>query len=620
MFFFRKKEKIKCRYASQWMLFMLLLSGSAVAIAQGRHSAVTPKPNIILILTDDQGIGDIGYLHNPFIKTPHIDSLAMHSTQLSNFYVCPVCAPTRATLMTGRYSIKTGMHDTYNGGAIMDSREVTIAEYLKEKKYTTAIFGKWHLGDNYPFRPVDQGFDESLVFDGGGLAQPGDVANFSRKDSAYFGPVLYSNNIPVKTNQYCSDGFTDGAISFIQQHKKQPFFVYLAFNAPHAPLQVPQKYYDLYRNLDKDMKQAGRELMLPEMNAQNIEAAKRVYGMVTNIDDNVGRIMASLRQEGLLDNTLVIFMSDNGPAQPRFKLGLRGQKASVYEGGIKVPCFFYYKGFKAGKIPETLAGIDVLPTLLDMLDIPAKKGEQQIDGISFLPLLEGRNPGNVMDIFKNRYLFFYWQRGYPEAYRNIAVRKGDYKLVGHTAASSPLSALEVYDIRNDSLETKNILSGHTQVAADLKNAFDKWLSNALESPHLGIQRPILGSDKQPLVILNRNDAKGFPPMWLQENIYGYWDVQVAQSGYYHIKADFLSGFKAAGTMVIRFAPHQVTVDNTDTTTHSITVDKMFIPKGDYRVECWYSKKGGAPVYPFYLVVQRDDYNDTVTKNATGNIF
>lgn len=606
MFLSRKKDGIKRRYVFTGMLSVLLLYGSAVATAQNRHAAAAMKPNIILILTDDQGIGDIGYLHNPFIKTPHLDSLAMHSARLSNFYTCPVCAPARAALMTGRYSIKTGMHDTYNGGAIMDSREVTMAEYLKRQKYTTGIFGKWHLGDNYPFRPGDQGFDESLVLDGGGLAQPGDVANFSRKDSAYFGPVLSRNNVPVKTDQYCSDAFTDAAISFIQQHKKQPFFVYLAFNAPHAPLQVPQQYYDLYRDLGEEMKQAGKEFMLPGMNAQNIEAARRVYGMITNIDDNIGKLMASLRQEGLLNNTLVIFMSDNGPAQPRFKLGLRGQKASVYEGGIKVPCFFYYKGFKTAEISETLSGMDVLPTILDMLDIPAEKGPGQPDGISFLPLLEGERSGNRSNIFKNRYLFFYWQRGYPEAYRNIAVRQGNYKLVGHTGAASPLSALELYDMGKDASETKNVLPEHTQLAAGLKNAFDQWLSKALESPHLGVQRQVLGSDKQPLVILNRNDAKGFPALWLQENVYGYWDVEVAQSGYYHIKADFLSGFKAAGTMVVRLAPYQATVENGDSVINSLTVDRMFIRKGNYRMECWYSAKGAAPVFPFSLAVQKAD--------------
>ena len=205
-----------------------------VDIAQPKQHSTIKQPNIILILTDDQGIGDVGYLGNPYIQTPHIDSLAGQSTRLKNFYVNPVCSPTRASLLTGRYAIKTGVHDTNNGGSIMATEEVTIAEYLKTLNYTTGIFGKWHLGDNYPFRPSEQGFDESLVFKGGGIGQPGDIDNYFRKDSSYFSPVLYHNNNPVKTDKYCSDVFTDAALSFVAKNKSHPFFLYLAFNAPHV--------------------------------------------------------------------------------------------------------------------------------------------------------------------------------------------------------------------------------------------------------------------------------------------------------------------------------------------------------------------------------------------------
>jgi len=210
----------------KWAALFLLALGSCRQPEQ-------PLPNIVLIMTDDQGMGDVGYRNNPFVETPWIDSLAGVSIRLNNFYVSPVCAPTRASLMTGRYSIRTGVFDTYNGGAIMATSEVTLAEYLKKKNYHTGIFGKWHLGDHYPFRPGDQGFDESLVHKGGGIGQPGDIDNYFKGDSSYFNPVLYHNDVPVATRGYCSEVFTQGAIDFIQESKAKPFFLYLAFNAPH---------------------------------------------------------------------------------------------------------------------------------------------------------------------------------------------------------------------------------------------------------------------------------------------------------------------------------------------------------------------------------------------------
>ena len=202
-------------------------------------------------MSDDQGHGDLGFHGNPDIKTPVLDSLAAVSARFTQFYVSPVCAPTRASLMTGRYSIRTGVYDTYNGGAIMSADELTIAEYLKTKGYICGVFGKWHLGDSYPFRPQDQGFDYTFVHSGGGIGQPGDFYdNYIRPSDSYFDPVIMKNGKKIKTTGYCSDVFTDEMLKFIDTNKSHPFFAYLAFNAPHTPLLVPEKYYTMYENLE----------------------------------------------------------------------------------------------------------------------------------------------------------------------------------------------------------------------------------------------------------------------------------------------------------------------------------------------------------------------------------
>ena len=289
------------------IIFLLILFVSCT-------KQVEQKPNIILIITDDQGYGDIGHNGNPHIKTPNLDLLATNSMRFNNFYVSPVCAPTRSSLLTGRYSLRTGVTDTYNGGAMMSNDEITLAEILKENNYQTGIFGKWHLGDNYPFRPTDQGFHESLIHLSGGIGQVGDFTNYYKGNRSYFDPILWHNNEQKKYEGYCSDIFTDEAIKFIEDNKSNQFFCYLSFNAPHTPLQVPDKYYDLYKNVDPSVISESEKISMTE---KNILDAKRIYGMVTNIDDNVGKLVSKLKELNIDKNTILIFMTDNGPQQFR---------------------------------------------------------------------------------------------------------------------------------------------------------------------------------------------------------------------------------------------------------------------------------------------------------------
>jgi len=443
----------------------------------------TQTPNIILIMTDDQGHGDLGFHGNPDIITPTLDSLATLSTRFTQFYVSPVCAPTRSSLMTGRYSLRTGVYDTYNGGAIMSDSEITIAERLREKGYTCGVFGKWHLGDSYPFRPHDQGFDLGFVHSGGGIGQPGDYyENYIRPHDSYFNPVMHRNGEKEKTSGYCSDVFTDEMLDFIDKNQNKPFFAYLAFNAPHTPLQVPEKYYDLYKDLEinpSDYPDAGT---FPDMNERNSEDARKVYAMVTNIDDNIKKILNKLESSGLSDNTLLIFITDNGPQQPRYVSGLRGRKGSVYEGGIKVPSFWYWPGKTKQdyEIKTPSAHFDIVPTLLDVCGI---QEDNSLDGKSLWPLING----DQVD-WADRPMIYYWTRGFTEPYHNIAIRKGPYKLVGHGDYKMPVDDFELFNLDENPYETDDISSQFPEIVSDLKLEFDTWYEEIMKSPN---HKPLL---------------------------------------------------------------------------------------------------------------------------------
>ncbi|MFQ3352172.1 MAG: arylsulfatase A-like enzyme, partial [Candidatus Marivariicella framensis] len=274
---------------------LLLISASCLLLFSVMSFAQEKlHPNVIIIMTDDQGYGDLGITGNPHVKTPVIDKFAAESIRFNNFYVSPVCAPTRSSLMTGRYSLRTGIRDTYNGGAIMSSNEVTIAEMLKQVDYKNGIFGKWHLGDNYPSRPSDQGFDESVIHLSGGMGQVGDITTYFKGDKSYFDPVLWHNNKKEAYKGYCSDIFTEQAISFIKKNKESPFFCYLSFNAPHTPLQVPEKYYQLYKDIDPTSGFNKDNKLFEKMTERDKEDARKVYAMVSNIDDNIGKLLKEL--------------------------------------------------------------------------------------------------------------------------------------------------------------------------------------------------------------------------------------------------------------------------------------------------------------------------------------
>lgn len=560
-------------------------------------------PNIVIIITDDQGWGDLGFHGNPDIQTPNLDQLAQESVRLTSFYVSPVCAPTRSSLMTGRYSLRTGVHDTYNGGATMASEEVTLAEMLKQKAYQTGMFGKWHLGDNYPSRPHDQGFDYALYHRSGGMSQVGDITTYFKYDSAYFDPVLLENGKPIQKQGYCSDIFTDQAIDFIKTNVNNPFFVYLSFNAPHTPLQLPMEYDTMYKDLEINAENyPSFERSFPNMTDKNISDAKKVYGMVSNIDDNVGRLLNQLEQLQLEENTLVIFMTDNGPQQRRYTGGFRGTKGTVYEGGTRVPFFLRYpkKMFTNREVSQSFAHIDVAPTILDICGIRSKS-QLKMDGISFLPNLVGISTEAV-----ERPIFTYWQRGIEEPYRNVAVRKGDFKLVGQTDYQADISEFELFNIKEDEGELNNLVDAMPEKATELKAAFDDWYSEVIESPHL--KNPpliVIGNEAENPVILNRNDAKGNWGVWAEEDIYAYWNVAVENEGIYDITLHFKTQPNTSGRAVIRMGNVQRTI-KVEQPNQKITLTDIKLPTYQGMFEAVYLKDRGSKrkILPFYIEIEK----------------
>ncbi len=564
-------------------ILAITLAAPSLCIAQ-----TADRPNVIIIITDDQGFGDLSFYGNPHVKTPVIDQFARESVRLNNFYVCPVSAPTRSSLMTGRYSLRTGIRDTYNGGAIMSTEEITIAEVLRKEGYKTGIFGKWHLGDNYPSRPIDQGFDEALVHLGGGMGQVGDITTWFRGDSSYFDPVLWHNGSEEKHYGYCSDIFAGEAVRFIEENRKSPFFCYLAFNTPHTPLQVPGRYYDMYKDIDpaSGFEKDGRPF--PKMSEQDKDDARRVYAMVTNIDDNVGRILKTLDNLKLSRNTLVIFMTDNGPQQRRYIAGMRGLKGSVFRGGIRVPCFIRYPAqFKGNReIEMNASNIDILPTVAEICkaDLP---DDRIIDGKSILPLIRG-NPA----VWNERPLFFYWTRKYPELYNNTSLQKGKYKLVGHTDYDAEIKEFELYDIESDPYELNNIILNHTDMASELRDDLRKLFSDLVNSPNL-INQPgaILGTENENPVFLTRNDADGERGIWAQEEIFGKWRVKFTE-GNYNIRFRFLNPLKPNGQIVLETKPYINQKRNTEENVTEVIMNNIHYPD----LEC--------DLIPYYLVDSR----------------
>jgi arylsulfatase A-like enzyme len=353
-------------------------------------------PNVIIILTDDQGWGDLSVHGNTNISTPNIDELSASGASLDNFYVCAVCSPTRAEMLTGRYNFRGGVYSTGGGGERLDMDETTIAEIFKAAGYNTAAYGKWHNGMQYPYHPNGRGFDDYYGFCSGHWGN-------------YFSPMLEHNGKIVKGEGFVIDDFTNHGLAFMEENRDRPFFLYFPFNTPHTPFQVPEEYWDRYEN-----KEIG---MFAEYGQEDINQTRAALAMCDNIDWNVGRIVEKTRELGIEDNTIILFFSDNGPNSWRWNGGMKGRKGSLHEGGVRSPMFIKWPvKIEAGrKLDRVVSAIDLLPTLSDMCGIPYKT-EHPLDGISVKnSLLE-----DTVE-WEDRYLLNFW-RG------RLSIRSQQYRL------------------------------------------------------------------------------------------------------------------------------------------------------------------------------------------------
>ena len=579
----------------KFLLMILACGFSFASIAQKNI-----HPNVILIITDDQGYGDLGISGNSLVKTPVIDRFAKQSLRFNDFHVSPVCAPTRSSLMTGRYSLRTGIRDTYNGGATMASSEITIAEILKQAGYRTGLFGKWHLGDNFPSRPMDQGFDESLMHLSGGMGQVGDVTTYFQKDSSYFNPVLWKNGQKESFKGYCSDIFAANAIQFIEKNKSNPFFCYLSFNAPHTPLQVPEYYDQMYKNVDPSIEFERKNPMHLKMTEKDKEDARKVYGMVSNIDDNIGKLLKKIADLGIEENTIIIFMTDNGPQQLRYTAGMRDKKGSVYNGGTRVPFFLKYPALsKESKVIETMsAHFDVLPTLSELCHVDLPK-DRKIDGKSLVPLIKGKKVD-----WSDRSLFSYWTRKYPELYNSMAIQKAEYKLVGQTNYNASIEDFELYHLKNDPEELHNIVKENKAIALKLKAELDLIYQDLIRSKNL-INPPkiIVGSKKENPLTLNRNDADGSRGLWDQEAIFGKWNVNILK-GRYNFRFKFINPIAANGDMYLETNTIINQMKN-DQHTDVIEMKNVSLPEINGELIPYYLTKGKM-ILPFSVEIEKVD--------------
>ncbi len=580
------------KYTFTFLIILFLLSC--------QNKEVPISPNVILIITDDQGYGDLGIHNNPNIITPAIDLFARQSIRFNNFHVSPVCAPTRSSLMTGRYSLRTGVRDTYNGGAIMAPSEFTLAEMLKKVNYTTGIFGKWHLGDNYPSRPSDQGFDESLIHLAGGIGQVGDFTNYFKMQTSYFDPVLWHNNQQKAYEGYCSDIFTDNAIDFIEKNKDQPFFCYLSFNAPHTPLQVPDKYYQMYKDIDPSRGIDPKLLPTAEMTEKSDEDSRKVYAMVTNIDDNLNRLFQKVEALGIEDNTIIIFMTDNGPQQARYVAGMRGRKSSVHRGGIRVPFFMRYPSKFTGNsnMDQMAAHIDLLPSLSQLCGAPMLQ-DRKIDGRSFIPALEGK-------VLPERSFFSYWTRKLPEKYNNIALQRGHHKLVGKKDFDANVEDFELYNLKKDPFEKNNLVTQNKEKATSLKKEMDALISELISAPNLlNPPRIAIGTPHENPVYLNRNDAGGQRGVWNQEQVFSYWKVDI-EKGVYNLKFKFIKPLKKGGEMFLELGQRILKKHNPLAEADLLQWKGVSLPQGQLDFTPFYSKERRSNYFPLWVEIERVD--------------
>lgn len=475
------------------------------------------KPNIIIVFTDDQGYGDLGYHGNPIVKTPNLDAFAKQSLELTNFHVGTTCAPTRAGLMTGRNANRNNAWHTIAGCSILLEDEELMPEVFERNGYQTTMFGKWHLGDNYPFRPHDRGFQTAFYHGGGGVQQTPDYWN-----NDYFDDTYFRNGTPEKVSGYCTDVWFDEAIAFTKKQDSEPFFMYLALNAAHGPFNVPKNYAEMYAS------------------AALTDTQKRFYGMISNIDDNFGRLVKHLKETDQFDNTIIIFSTDNGTAAGirnvhgsdevlGYNAGLRGTKGSHYDGGHMVPFFISWPdGNISQKVKnnDLVAHVDILPTLAQLVGIPFTP-KKVLDGKSMVATLRGK------DTDPERMLVVDTQRNQlPEKGRNPCVMQAEWRLVNGT---------ELYNTLEDPGQQNDISNMHQDRVKKMQDFYEQWWASI--QPEIRYAEIPLGNNEANPVMITIHDLHTQDNLpWNQVHIRkgetdpdGYYSVKVVEDGSYKFK-------------------------------------------------------------------------------------
>lgn len=592
----------------------LMLALAALLLAAACTSApVDDRPNIILVITDDQGYGEVAAHGNSMIQTPNLDALHAESVRLTNFHVDPTCSPTRSALITGRYSSRTGVWHTIMGRSIVHREETTFADVLSDVGYATGFFGKWHLGDSSPYRPIDRGFQEAVYHGGGGVGQTPDYWG-----NDYFDDTYWHNGNPTAYQGYCTDVFFDNALRFIEETAtaaENPFFVYLSTNAPHGPFLVDESYSKPY---------ADKGVPSP---------MDKFYGMIENIDDNMGRLTEKLDELGIAENTLLIFMTDNGSAAgvtnthptqrvgstneellaraakeeaegawQGFNAGMRGRKGSEYDGGHRVPFFVRWPGGKLGAprdVANLAAHIDVLPTFADVAGTPRRE-DLDWDGTSLLPLL--RDEG-----WNDRTLIVHSQRiRFPERWRKSSVMTEQHRLV---------NGQELYDIQADPGQLTDIATENPEVVAALRDAYDSWWDHIGDRFEQHVYLDI-GSDAENPARITAHDW--LPPddsvqvPWNQGHVSrapavnGTWNIQVTQPGSYEFELyqrDKPANYPIeASTATLRIGELEETVQIESGA--SAAVITMDLPAGKTTMNSRFAAEDGTERGAFFIYAKR----------------
>jgi arylsulfatase A-like enzyme len=499
------------------------------------------RPNVIVFLSDDQGYGDFSHTGNNDIATPNIDSLAKDGAFAANFYVCPVCSPTRAEFLTGRYSARCGVYSTSAGGERIDLDESTIADAFHAAGYATAAFGKWHNGMQAPFHPNTRGFDEFYGFCSGHWGH-------------YFDPILEHNGDLVRGKGFCVDDFTDHAIKFIEDNREKPFFVYVPYNTPHSPMQVPDKFWEKFK--DKELTQMPPEFKkFAKQKGKGIDHARAALAMCENIDYNVGRVLSKLDELKLSENTIVMYFCDNGPNGSRYNAGLKGRKGSTDEGGIRTPLFTRWPAkIKPGSTVKTVAGaIDLYPTLADLCGIPPTP-KKPFDGISFGDQLTGTSHQETP-----RHFFSYWKG-------KSSVRRGQYRLdtkqVLYDLEKDPGQKSPV----RDKPEVRNrLIEAVQKFKRDVVSELDPNSIRVFPVGHPGMKKTQIPA-RDGVVTGKLKRSNKFPNCsyftnWVDTNDTISWPIEVIESGKFKVKLHYcLSPENVGTTMELSFGSNKITTE------------------------------------------------------------